>query len=150
MSSKVAVEELLEQSSLAVVGVSRNRMKFGNRIFVDLRRKGYRTFAVNPNADIIGDDPCYPSLAALPEKVGGVVLVVPPQETEKTVRDVADLGIRRVWMQQGSESPAAIDFCQENDISVVAGECILMFAKPVESIHRIHHWIWRLLGKLPK
>ena len=150
MSSKVAVEELLEQSSLAVVGVSRNRMKFGNRIFVDLRRKGYRTFAVNPNADIIGDDPCYPSLAALPEKVGGVVLVVPPQETEKTVRDVADLGIRRVWMQQGSESPAAIDFCQENDISVVAGECILMFAKPVTSIHRIHHWIWKLLGKLPK
>jgi predicted CoA-binding protein len=150
LSSKATVEAFLAQPALAVVGVSRNGKKFGNRIYEDLRRKGYRTFAVNPNADLIGDDPCYPNLTALPERIGGVVFVVPPEETEKAVKEVADLGIRRVWMQQGSESQNAIRFCEQNDINVVAGECILMFAKPVESIHRLHHWIWRILGKLPK
>ncbi len=35
-------------------------------------------------------------------------------------------------MQQKSESADAIHFCENNDISVVAGERILMFAEPVE------------------
>lgn len=150
MTSKAAVEGFLEQSVLAVVGVSRDKKKFGNRVFEDLLRKGYKTFAVNPNTDVIGERPCYPSLKALPEQVGGVVFVVPPRQTEKVLKEVAGLGIRRVWLQQGSESAEAVRFCEENDITMVAGECILMFAKPVESFHRLHHWIWGLLGKLPK
>ena len=34
-------------------------------------------------------------------------------------------------MQQGPKSGDAIRFCEENDISVVAGECVLMFAELV-------------------
>jgi len=150
MTSKAAVEDFLAQRVLAVVGVSRDSKKFGNRVYKDLLRKGYRAFAVNPTALVIEDRPCYPSLKALQEQVGGVVFVVPPEETRKVVREVAEMGIRRVWMQQGSESQDAIRFCEENNISVVAGECILMFAKPVESFHRVHRWVWGVLGKLPK
>lgn len=150
MNSKAAVEGFLEQPALAVVGVSRNRKKFGSIIYQDLVRKGYRTFAVNRNVELIGDTRCYPSLRELPEKVGGVVLVVPPNETEKVVKEAVELGIGHVWMQQGSESEASIRTCQENNISLVTGECILMFARPVESFHRLHRWVWGLLGKLPK
>jgi hypothetical protein len=31
----------------------------------------------------------------------------------------------------------------------VHGECILMFAQP-SSFHRLHRWVWGLLGKLPR
>jgi len=75
---------------------------------------------------------------------------VPPAETEQVVQEAAAAGIRRVWMQQGAESEAAIRFCEEHGMSVVHGECILMFAQPVDSVHRLHRWIWRLLGKLPQ
>lgn len=150
MTSQAVLEEFLAQRVLAVVGVSRDSKKFGNRVYKDLSRKGYRTFAVNPNTNAIGDSPCYPSLKDLPERVDGVVFVVPPEETEKMVKDAAGMGIRRVWMQQGSESQDAIRFCEENDISVVAGECILMFAEPAEFFHRVHRWAWGVLGKLPK
>ncbi len=150
MSSKATIEEFLAQPVLAVVGVSRDSKKFGSKVYSDLRRKGYQTFAVNPNVHVIGDSPCYPSLQALPKRVDGVVFVVPPGETEKMVQEVAEVGIRRVWMQQGSESQDAIRFCEENNISVVAGECILMFAEPAEFYHRVHRWAWGVLGKLPK
>jgi predicted CoA-binding protein len=112
--------------------------------------KGYQTYPVNPNAEEIEGQPCYPDLKALLEAVDGVVFVLPPAQTEQVVREAARLGVPRVWMQQGSESEEAIRFAEEQGMSVVSGECILMFAEPAEFYHRMHRWIWGLLGKLPE
>jgi predicted CoA-binding protein len=150
MTTKAAVNDFLAQRSLAVVGVSRGGKKFGNTAYKELKAKGYRSFPIHPNAERIEGDRCYPSLGALPEPVGGVLVVVPPAQTEQVVRDAAAAGIRRVWMQQGAESEAAIRFCAENGISAVHGECILMFAEPAAFYHRMHRWVWGLLGKLPR
>lgn len=150
MAKKADVDDLLAQRTLAVVGVSRRRMKFGSMAYRTLKAKGYRVFPINPNANTIGEERCYPNLSALPEPVGGAVLCIRPTETEKVVRDATAAGITRVWMQQGAESEAAIRFCEENGIRVVHGECILMFAEPVGLLHRIHRWVWGLLGKLPR
>jgi predicted CoA-binding protein len=150
MVTKAEIEDFLAQRTLAVVGVSRQSRKFGNAIYRELTAKGYTAHAVNPNLTSVDGASCYPSLTALPEPVGGAVLVVPPSETEKVVRDAAAAGIRRVWMQQGSASPAAIRFCEEQGITVIHRRCILMFAQPVTSIHRVHRWLWRVLGMLPK
>jgi len=150
MTIKTAVNDFLAQRTLAIVGVSRSREKFGNMAYRELRAKGYRLFPVNPKADSIEGDHCYQSLNALPSAVEGALIIVPPAETEQVVRDAAAAGIRHVWMQQGAESDAAIRFCEDNEISVVYGECILMFAEPVAFYHLMHRWVWRLLGKLPK
>lgn len=150
MTTKTAVADFVAQRTLALVGVSRHGKKFGNMALRALKAKGYRVFPVHPQADQIEGEPCYSSLSALPEPVEGVLIVVPPEETEKVVRDAAAAGIRRVWMQQGAESQAAIRFCEEHGISVVQRECILMFAQPVVSFHRFHRWVWKALGKLPQ
>ncbi|MDZ7292200.1 MAG: CoA-binding protein [candidate division KSB1 bacterium] len=150
MTTKSAIEDFVAQRKLAVVGVSRNGKKFGNAAFRALKEKGYCLFPINPNAERIEGDRCYPNLESLPETVDGVLIVVPPAETERVVREAAAAGIRRVWMQQGAESEAAIRFCQANGISAIHGECILMFAQPVVSFHRFHRWVWKVLGKLPR
>jgi uncharacterized protein len=150
VTTKAAVDEFLAQRTLAVVGVSRDPKKFGNSVYKDLKSKGYTVFPVNPNATDIEGDRCYPSLSALPEPVGGALVVVPSAETEQVVQDAARSGIPRVWMQQGSESEAAIEFCRANGISEVHGECILMFAQPQAFFHKPHKWVWGLMGKLPK
>ena len=116
----------------------------------ELKAKGYQLFPVHPEAEVLEGDPCYHSLRALPEQAGGVLAVVPPAETERVVRDAAAAGIPRVWMQQGAESEVAVRFCGEHGISVVAGECILMFTQPLKFGHKAHRWVWKLLGKLPK
>jgi uncharacterized protein len=124
------IEEFLGLSVLAVAGVSRGGKKFGNRVYRDLLRKGYRVYALNPNTTEAEGSPCYPDLAALPEPVDGVISVVPPQETEKLVREARAMGISQVWMQPGAESPAAIAFCVREGINVVANECIMTFPAP--------------------
>lgn len=149
MTSKAAVEDFVGQRALAIVGVSRDARKFGRLAYKTLKGKGYRVFAVNRNAERIDGDRCYPDLHSLPERVDGAVIVVPPTESEQVVRAAAEVGIRRVWLQQGAESASAIRFCQEHGISEVHGECILMFTQPT-SYHRLHRWAWAALGKLPR
>jgi uncharacterized protein len=144
------ISDFLAQRTLALVGASRNGKKFGNAALRELRAKGYTVHPVHPSAETIDGVCCWPSLAALPEPVGGVLTVVPPAETEKVVAAAHAAGIGRVWMQQGSESDAAIRFCAEHGVAVVHHECVLMFAEPAHWFHRAHRWLWDRLGKLPQ
>ena len=149
MVSKADIEDFLAQKTLAVVGVSRKSQKFGNAIYKELKKKGYRVFPVNANAETVEGEPCYHDLKSLPEPVGGVVIVVPPAQTEVVVKDAQEAGIRRVWIQQGAQSEAALAFCKENNITVVHKMCILIFLEPVAGVHKFHRWILKIFGKLP-
>jgi predicted CoA-binding protein len=150
MATRQQIEDFFAQPPLAVVGASRSKSKFGYLVYQSLKEKGIPTFAVNPNTDKIEGDPCYPTLRALPEKPGGIVLVVPPDQTEKVVREAHAAGIRQVWMQPGAESAQAIVFCQQNGISVIAGECVMMHSPQPKFPHSFHRWFNKISGKLPR
>ncbi len=147
MTTKAAVQDFLSQKVLAVVGVSRDPKKFGNMVFSDLKAKGYTVYPINPKAETIGGDKCYASLTDLPEKPGGVVIVTPSLQAEAMVHQAAQAGITRVWLQQGAETPAAIQFCKQNGMDVISGECIFMYAEPTAWFHRAHRFVNTLVGK---
>jgi predicted CoA-binding protein len=148
MTTRSSVEQFLSQKTLALAGASRGGKKFGNAILKDLTAKGYELSLVHPEAGEIDGLKCYPSVTELPGQVGGLVVAVPADQTEKIVQEAVATGIRNIWMQQGSESSEAIRLCKENGVNEVHGECILMFAQPT-GIHRFHRWLWGLFGKLP-
>lgn len=148
MVLKTVIDGFLAQETLALAGVSRSGGKFGNKVLRDLSGKGYKILPVHPEAVDVDGVRCYPSLADLPTAAGGLVLVVPPPQTERLVREAGEAGIGRVWMQPGAESEAAIRFCEERGIDVVHGECIMMFAQP-KGIHKAHRWLRGALGRLP-
>ena len=102
------IDKALSQKSWAVIGVSNNPAKYGNKVYNQLKKAGYSVYAINPGLKNIDGDPCYPSLAALPTVPDAVSVVVPPKITEQIITDCIDLGINRVWMQPGSESEEAI------------------------------------------
>jgi predicted CoA-binding protein len=149
MTDKQTVDDFIRQPSLAIVGVSRSGKKFGNIAYRELKSRGYRLSLIHPEAEALEGAQCYRSLADLPEPVGGVLIVVPPAQTEAVVRQAVAAGIRRVWMQQGAESPEAVRLCEENGVAHVEGECIVMFARP-RFPHNLHRWVWGLLGRLPQ
>ncbi|GIK59527.1 MAG: CoA-binding protein [Ignavibacteriota bacterium] len=149
MTSKKIVEEFLIQKKIAVVGVSRTKTKFGNAIYKELKQKGYDVFPVNPNLQTFEGDVCYPDLLSIPDRTDAVVINVPPVQAEKVIREANQAGIKKVWLQQGSQSDSAVKYCEENGIDCISNECILMFAQPSAFIHRAHKWILGVLGKLP-
>ncbi|MBN1476774.1 CoA-binding protein [Candidatus Sumerlaeota bacterium] len=126
MSAADPLTDFLAQRVLAVVGVSRDPAKWGTIVFRDLRSKGYTVYPVNPHMKTLDGAEAFASLSDLPEPVGGVVIVTQPRVTLEIVREAADLGVRRVWMQQGAESPEAIALCEEHGISTVHGVCVMV------------------------
>lgn len=150
MVTKAEVNDFLGEKSLAVVGVSRNGNKFGNALVGELDRMGYKVFAIHPDTNEINGRTCYEGFSALPETVGGVVVSVRPEHTEQVVRDAYEAGIRKIWIQQGSESPGAIAFAKQNGMLVIHDHCVLMFAEPQLVFHKIHRVINGMIGRNPR
>lgn len=148
MLSRATVDAVTSQSALAFVGLSRQHKKFGNLACRELRARGYRVYGVHPAATEIDGVPCYPTFADLPEDVGAVVISVPPQAAVDVIRSAAAAGIRHVWLQQGAESEEALRLGGELGLAVVAGECILMYARP-RGVHRAHRWVNGIIGRAP-
>ena len=126
MNPNLINDFLRKKNVFAVIGVSKNPSKYGHQVYKDLKEAGYAVYAVNPNIDEILGDRCYHSLSELPQKPDVVDTVVPPGVTEKVVTECKELGIARVWMQPGSESEQALNFCTRNGIKVVHDVCVMV------------------------
>ena len=120
---------LTSTNVFAVVGVSSNPAKYGHKVFFDLLSAGYTVYGINPHLTVLEGHTIYPSLDAIPQKADVVVTVVPPRVTEEIVEQCVDLGIKKIWMQPGSESPTAISLCEENNIDCVHDMCIMVRRK---------------------
>ncbi len=148
--TRALIDDFLSGDSYAIAGVSRSSNKFGNALLKEMLEKGKKVYPVNPHAESILNVKCYPSLSSLPGPVWGLVTVLRPEQTVSVVREAAGVGIKRIWMQQGSESGEAINFCAGHGIQAIHGRCILMFLEPAKSIHKIHRFFSKLFGKYPR
>jgi predicted CoA-binding protein len=123
------IKDFLAQETFALYGMSRSGNKFGNKVYHNLTSKGYKIYPIHPEAESIGAINCWSALTNLPEKVDGAVIVVPPEQTERIVERIVETDIKRVWMQPGAESAKAIRYCEENRISVIYQECVMMLSE---------------------
>ena len=119
-------DEFARCRTWAVIGVSADRSKYGNKIYQDLRNAGYTVYAINPKLTEVEDTPCYPNLASLPEKPQVVDVVVPPAVGDAVVDECLALGLTRIWFQPGSESESAIAKAQAGGMQVVSDACIMI------------------------
>lgn len=122
------INEFLAARPVAVVGASPDRSKYGNIVMRNLRGRGWEVFAVNPKGGIIEDQPAYPSLADCPKRPELVVMVTPPSVTMKVMDEAKALGIQKIWMQPGAESPEAVAHACDLGLRVVSEACIMVMA----------------------
>jgi predicted CoA-binding protein len=126
MAAEEDIKSFLSRKSIAVVGASRDKSKYGNIAYQTLKSLGYRVFPVNPNAKSVAGDDCYPNLRSIPERIEAVLIVVQPENTEEIIREAAEVGVHHIWMQPGAESETAIRFCEEKKLCAVYNSCILI------------------------
>ncbi|MAE93456.1 MAG: CoA-binding protein [Deltaproteobacteria bacterium] len=136
-------EAFWEQGSFAFVG-HKEAKAFPTLSYSEARKRGKKVFAVDPSVDEIEGDPTYEDLSALPEKVDGVVLEVPKEETEGWVRQAADLGIGRVWIHMGRDTPEALALARDKGLEVHKGTCAVMYLSQGFSVHAIHKAVAKL------
>ena len=91
--------------SVAVVGASRDRAKYGNLAVRAHRDAGYQVYPINPHAGEIEGLTAYASLADLPvDHVDRVSLYVLPGVSLSLLDQIARLSPEELWLNPGAES----------------------------------------------
>jgi predicted CoA-binding protein len=149
------VDDFLSQHCIAAVGASDDPKKFGGTIYRALKAHGHNVVPVNRSTSTVDGDVCYPSLAVVPGDLDGVLVMVHRDDAAQVVRECIDRGIPRIWLFKGlggasAVSDEAVDLCHENNVTVIAGACPMMFLEPVAAFHKVHRSMRHLNGSLAK
>ena len=110
---------------MAVVGLSPNPDRPSYRVASYLKEQGYKIIPVNPNAERILGEYCYPNLSSITEPVDVVNIFRRSDEVVSIVEEALKLGTRAIWMQEGVVSEVAAARAREAGLLVVMDRCIL-------------------------
>ena len=124
----MVLEKLKEENtSIALIGASNDRNKYGNKIYRDLRNKGYNVTPINPKEEKIEGDRAYTSIEEMNELPDIANFVVPPPVAIKIAQNITNLGIKHLWFQPGSESKELEDWLKNTDgIEYLINACIMV------------------------
>jgi predicted CoA-binding protein len=90
--------------SVAIIGASSAREKFGNKAVRAYLRQGWTVYPVNPNEATIEGLQAYPSVAAIPGGVDRAALYVPPWVGIGLLAEIRRKEIPELWVNPGAES----------------------------------------------
>ena len=94
--------------TVAVIGASNNRDKFGNKALRAFRQQGYTVIPINPNEAEVEGLKTYASVLDVPGAIDMASLYVPPHIGEQVIGEIAQKGIAEVWLNPGTESDELI------------------------------------------
>ena len=124
----MVLEKLKEENTvIALIGASNDKQKYGNKIYCDLRSKGYNVVPINPKEKLIEGDKAYASIEEMESLPDIANFVVPPQVAMKITPHIYELGIKHLWFQPGSESKELETWLKSNEgIKYLINSCIMV------------------------
>jgi predicted CoA-binding protein len=90
--------------TVAVIGASNDRRKFGNRAVRAFLRQGYSVVPINPHEEEVEGLKAYRSVVDVPGPIDMATLYVPPEIGETLLEEIARKQIPEVWLNPGAES----------------------------------------------
>ena len=96
-------------TTIAIVGASADRDKFGNKALRAFRRRGYRVVPIHPSEHTVEGERAYASVLAFPGPIDEATLYVQPDVGVQVLEELARKGIRTVWLNPGADAPAVIE-----------------------------------------
>lgn len=118
---------LMERTrTVAMVGVSANSARPSNFVATYLLSSStdFDVYFVNPVADEILGQQCYPSLADLPLAPDLVDVFRRPADLPGVAAEAIDVGAEALWIQLGLWSPEAAKLAHDAGLDVVMDRCL--------------------------
>ncbi|MDZ4816586.1 MAG: CoA-binding protein [Verrucomicrobiota bacterium] len=109
----------MTNKTVAVIGASNERGKFGNKAVRAFSDKGYIVYPVSPRHSEIEGIKVYASVLDIPTEVEIATLYVPAHVSVKLVSDFVKKGIKEVWINPGADSEALLAALQKTDLKIV-------------------------------
>jgi hypothetical protein len=108
-----------EAKTVAVVGASSNRRKFGNKAQRAFEHRGYTVVAINPNEPEVEGHKTYASVLDVPGKIDMATVYVPAEPGVTVMEQLAAKGVPEVWLNPGADEEAVVDRARELGLNVV-------------------------------
>ena len=94
--------------TVAVIGASNDRRKFGNKALRAFRAQGYTVIPINPHETEVEGERAYASVLDYPGKLDEATLYVAPRAGVRVIEDIAKKGIPTIWLNPGADGDAVI------------------------------------------
>src|SRR5437588_8749428 len=112
----------MSRPTVAVVGASTQRAKFGNKSVRAHQLSGFDVYPINLHADRIEGLPAYRSLDDLPlDRLDRVSLYVPPEAGLAVLDQVARKSVGEVWLNPGADGPEVVAKAKALGLNVIRG-----------------------------
>ena len=127
-NSDSQIKEIFQLKNIAVVGLSKNEEKPSHQVPKYLIEHGYNVIPVNPTVSEVLGRKCYPSVAAINERIDVVDVFRRSEDIPAVIDDVLKKkdGIKVFWMQLGIHNEDAERKAKQNGIDVVYNRCMMV------------------------
>jgi len=105
--------------TVAVVGASSSRSKFGNKALRAFAAQGYRVLPINPNESEVEGLKTYASVLDVAERIDMATVYVQPDVTLRLLDEFAQKGIAEIWINPGAEDAAVVAEARQRKMNVI-------------------------------
>jgi uncharacterized protein len=111
--------------TVAVIGASSDRQKFGNKALRAFRDRGYTVIPINPREAEVEGEKSYASVLDVPGAVDMATFYVAPNLGLRILDDVVKKGIAEVWLNPGADAPPVVERARELGLKTMVACSIL-------------------------
>ena len=111
--------------TVAVIGASSKRHKFGNKALRAYVSQGYRVLPINPNEDEVEGIKTYASVLDVPGPIDMATVYVPGHIGVRVMEDIAKKGIPEVWLNPGADDDDVVARAKALGIRIIQA-CSIM------------------------
>lgn len=105
--------------TVAVVGASGSRAKFGNKALRAFQAEGYRVIPINPNESEVEGLTTYASVLDVPGPIDMATVYVQPDVTLRLLDEFARKGIPEIWVNPGAEDDEVMAEARRRKLNVI-------------------------------
>ncbi len=105
--------------TVAIIGASNDRAKFGNKAVRAHVQQGYTVFPVNPKETQVEGLPAFKTIAEVPVRPQRISVYLPPLLVAKLLPDIAAKGCDEVWLNPGTESEEVLAEAKRLGLKVI-------------------------------
>jgi uncharacterized protein len=107
------------QKTVAIIGASSNRDKFGNKALRAFERRGYKVIPINPNEAEVEGHKTYASVLEVPESIDMATVYVPVRPGVTVMEQLAKKGVGEVWLNPGADDDRVLSRARELGLNVI-------------------------------